>query len=210
MIKNYIQGLCAEKEKEFLEARKTVEKDRARVFARQREERLENERKSGISYIKEQVPITLERASNLPEAIYAEYLELRKKEATYNEFAKKLGIRFNLSINNASIQESIRQIKQNITVMKQKIAELKITDQIQLTDLNDAISTNDKYAKALDSSYSKNSKLKDIVKDYREECILATKKGIDEKAQDMIKRIRLELLRNKKLEIESRKISWFG
>lgn len=52
--------------------------------------------------------------------------------------------------------------------------------------------------------------LNNLIEQYKQECSDTIKKGIDCAAYDLIKRCRYKSLLDKKSEIESRKISWFG
>ena len=114
IIKNYVQGLCLEKEKEFVEAKEAVEKETIRIQEEKQKKEQEAKRKESIYVINSIFSKNSARASLIIKKIDSQYGALKKEESISSKIADSFGFRFELPIDHASIEKTLLHIKANI------------------------------------------------------------------------------------------------
>lgn len=210
VMKNYIQGLCVEKEQEYLQAYEVCRAEDRRI----REEELriaeEERRKTGIADFAKRAETFKQAYEETPRRLYDEYQKLRNEEKKYADFARKLGIRFDLSVDKDGIEQNLATISGNIAEMKRRIGAITVGDTTSMPEVESALTTVIEYNQALFDSSRSTTELAHITQEYSNEAFFATKKATDERAQNILKDVKLQLLEAKKREIQDRKISFFG
>lgn len=209
-LKMFIQGLCLEKEKEFLDAQKTIDKEREEKIGESIRKYIEDERKKEIDYFSTSFTDFTKRSKFLPELLQARYDEIKKEEAKFYSMASLLGIPFNLKVDDSSIQNNIETARKNVNLLKQKLEEKGINENTSYEDVKAAKEMITEYSRIINESMEKGIDLNVVIYQYKNDCILNMKKEIDIKAQELIKKSRLEKLQKKKEMIKDKRISFFG
>ena len=203
VMKDYIQGLCVEKEQEYIEAYEACRAEDRRI-------REEERRKAGIVDFKKRKETFHSSSQEIPISLYDQYQKLRDEEKKYADFARKLGIPFELSIDRNSIEQSLVTISNNIMEMRKRLGEVTVEDKTAIPEIELALNTVSEYNEILRNSSRSTTELAYITEEYSKEAFLSAKKSTDEKGQAILRDVKLRLLDAKKREIQDRKISFWG
>lgn len=210
IMKEYIQGRCVEKEKEYLQAYEICRAEDLRIMQEERKAAEEQRRKSGIIDFANRVKKFNQDSQKTPEILNKQYQELLNEESTYANFAQRLGIPYDSYLDKKIIQQNLAQVTNNVIEMGRRILTIKIDKESTMPEVEDALTMIIDYNTSLTNSYRMGVGLSDIVSEYGKENLKTTKKATDERAQQILKNVKLRLLERKKQEIEGRKISLIG
>ena len=210
IIRNYVQGLCSEKEKEFLEAKDIIDQDNIRAKEKQEQEKEEADRKSTTNYVNREIAKLSAQIQSFSSKIDSLYQALKKEESIFQKIADSFGFKFEFPIDHASIETSILHIKNSIKEMEKRIKQIELDKNASKEDATKCAQKVNQYKYKVENIRKLINNLNELIEKYKQECSFATKKGIDEASDSIIKRSRYKALLDKKAEIEGRKISWFG
>lgn len=210
VIKNYIQGRCAEKEQEYLQAYEICVVEDRKI--RDEENRIaeEQRRQAGIKDFSNRAQKFSEDSTKLPGVLYEQYAKLTQEAKKYSDFSKSLGISYNLPIDTTTIEQNLSVVSNNVIEMKRRMNAINVDDKTSIADVEAALTTVIEYNEMIAQAYRNGVRLSETIIDYGNEALDSTKKGIDEKAQELLKNIKLRLLERKKQDIQKRQISFFG
>lgn len=206
---NYVQGLFAEREKEITEARELVEQEKARIRAERLEETKKQIREQRTTAIKDGI-LSLSEIDKVPSSYVSTYDSLKAEEQTYADMAKALGIPFNLQLPVQNFDSLLKAIYGNIQDIKARVEDIKGRTFEDDEELGEAASKISSYNIKADCVRKNGSKAYEITQEYRDEALFDTKRGIDERVQDIIKNTKLQVIAMRRSEIESRRISFWG
>lgn len=210
IMKNYIQGLCLEKQREFEEASKIVEEDDKRRIAEERAKILEDQRKAAVDEYNSKILSVNQNFISIPENLEFYANDLILKSEKFSEMCSVIGIPFNSGIDIQSIKSYMLAVQKNIDVA---------TDEIDLNVIpgNSEIELVETLSEVLKEIFLANEQTNALLQEihgainqYNIDAINDIKRGIDVKSQAIIKSARIEQLRKKREEVEKRKISFFG
>lgn len=210
IMKKYIQGRCVEKEKEYWEAHEICRAEDFRIRQEERKVAEEERRKSGIIDFANGVQEFNQNSQKTPEILNKKYQELLDEESKYASFAKRLGIPYDLHLDTKNLEQNLGLVTNNVIEMGRRILAINIDKDSTMTDVENALTMIRDYNTSLTNSYKMGVGLTDVVSEYGKENLETTKKATDERAQQILKKVKLKLLERKKQEIEGRKISLFG
>lgn len=210
VMKNYIQGLCVEKEQEYLEAYEACRAEDRRIREEERRIAEEERRKDGISDFKKRVETFQSSSQETPRSLHDQYQKLRDEEQRYMNFARKLGVPFELSIDKISIEQSLDSISNNIVEMRKRVEKVTLGDTANMPEVESALTTVIEYNEKLRRASRSTTELTYVTEEYSKEAFFVAKKSTDEKGQVILKNIKLRLLEAKKKQIQDRRISFWG
>lgn len=210
ILKSYIQGLCYEKQREFEEANKIVTEDMEKRAEEARLQRMEDDRRGRISEYNTRVPNTIQNLSSIPMSIESSYEALSGKAMTYAEMSSVLGIPFNSNIDRATIEPYMLASKRNVSKIQEAVSSTSINGDSSLEETALAGENLDKFDSIAGQAISVTSSLSNAVNVYDAQALMDVKRGIDYKVQDIIKRTKMQILSQKKQEVQDRKVSWIG
>ena len=210
MMKNYIQGLCLEKQREFEEASRIVEeatKVSAEEARYQGEEVQRNEKKSeyGMKFSE-----TVQNLDRILQNISFNYEQLRSRAKNHAKMSRTIGILFHSAIDASAIEKYIQASSQNIRKMKEEIGTNEIGENSSLEEIYHALTRLESFKGIADSALCTSGELAGVVKLYDEQALIDTKRGIDHKIQNVIRKNKIALLTQKKQVVQGRKVSWLG
>lgn len=145
-----------------------------------------------------------------PKMISSAYEQLKDTERNFSARAKALSIPFNLQIPNKNIDEFIIKINENISKLQSRV-EAMIG--ISFENPEDAIKAAEQmqdYGARAKSVNAAQNQLFNQVTEYQRRASFSEQKGIDEKVQAIIKKVKLQLLNIKIDDLKKTKISFFG
>ena len=210
MMKNYIQGLCLEKQREFEEASRIVVEDEQRRVEQAHKQREEEQRLGKISEYGIKFNGTVQNLDSIPQNISFNYEQLKRVAENYAEMSRTIGIPFHSAIDTRKIEMYIASSSQNISKMKGKIGTNEIGESSSLEETSSALTRLESFKGIADQALRTSGDLSKAVKLYDEQALIDTKRGIDHKIQDVIRKTKIALLTQKRQAVQDRKVSWLG
>ena len=210
-MKNYVQGLCVDKQKEYYEASEVIDEENKRVIEEKKAIQEENQRINAISNYNSKVLKTTDFLSSVPETIEFYYDNIKSNSIAFSQMCVNLGIPFNSDINNLDIEMYIDRIKQNIGTIKEKNSLKPVsTDTGSIEMVNSSKESLDNVYNMMIHANAITENLNNVVQLYNHQGIEDIKKGIDFRIQELIRKAKIEQLENKRIEVLSRKKTFWG
>ena len=207
-MKNYTQGLCFEKQKEFEEANKIVEDDRKKQLEEEKARRAAEQRKEEISEYNMKLFSINENLSFIPSNIDFNYNDLKLKAENFSRICSNLGIPFNSEIDTKLLESYINKIRGNINIIKEKTDLSAVSEDTSSVNFENLETL--RVYEALLRANSISGNLGKAVQVYDKQSLDYIKEGVDHKIQGIIQRAKIEQLERKKEEVASRKVSFLG
>lgn len=210
IMKNYIQGLCLEKQREFEEASRIVEEDNKRRIEEEQVKILENQRKTAVEEYNSKILSVNQNFINVPASLEFCANDLILKSEKFSEMCSVIGIPFNSSIDIQSMKLYMSTVQKNVNGVIDEIDLSVIPDNSKM-ELVETLSENlEEIYLASNQTNTFLQEINESIKQYNVDAIKDIKRGIDFKAQAIIKSARIEQLKKQKEFIKKRRISLFG
>ena len=210
VIRNYIQGICLEKQKEFEEAEKIVDEYNNKLMAEERAKIIEQQQKEAVLNYNSKISSTNDNFSRALSSLETNKNELILNSGKFSEICTVLGIPFNSEIDTLKMQEDLARIQDNtIKIAKELESRIIIDETKSDLDENSFEEINNVHL-ASEDAIEISQRIIGSVEKYDKKAVADIKDGIDKKVQEIIRMAKIEKLKEQKEVVEGRKISFFG